>query len=484
MEQVDTNSKSRAAKNIVITGIAQAWRFVTGFLLTVVTTRLLKPSDFGILAMVATATALIGLVKDLGVSQAIIQRSTTSPSQLNSLFWVSVLASTGFALVLGGSAPLLASFYDEPRVELITIAFGLLVMLSGPQAVPTAVLARDSHFNQLAVVDIVSATITLAVGVICAILWQSYWALYASAAGGTIVSAAGIWLAARYRPGLPKFDSSTLQMLHFGWHVSGFNLVNYFSRNSDNILIGRFLGSDQLGLYDRAYRLLLFPIGQLNGPIGQVLVPLMSRIQSDAARYRSTYTEAVSLMMLTAQPGILCAVICAPELLELLFGVQWVSAAPIFQWLGIAGLHQVMSSTTGWLFLSQGRGADLFRLGTYSSVVTVASFLAGLYWGAVGVAASYTIMNYVALIPLIWIAAGRRGPVSSRDLVDLAAPHAVAIVGAGVALEIIRHALMTISTAQMLALFFVSYLAYLCVILIFEAKRELLWRGVRMISSK
>lgn len=481
---MDTNSKSRAAKNVAVTGVAQAWRFVTGFLLTVVTTRLLKPSDFGILAMVATATALIALVKDLGISQAIIQRSTTSSSQLNSLFWVSVLASVGFALVLGGSAPLLASFYDEPRVELVTIAFALLVLVSGPQAVPTAILNRDSHFYQLAIVDIVSATITFGVGVIGALLWQSYWVLYASAVGGTVASAAGIWLSAKYRPGLPHFDSSTVQMLRFGWHVSGFNLVNYFSRNSDNILIGRFLGSDQLGLYDRAYRLLLFPIGQLNGPIGQVLVPLMSRIRSDATRYRSTYTEAVSLIMITAQPGILCAVICAPQLLELLFGEQWIPAAPIFQWLGIAGLHQVMSSTTGWLFLSQGRGADLFKVGTYGAIITVASFVIGLPWGAVGVAASYTIANYIALIPLIWIAAGRRGPVSCRDLINLAVPHVLATVGAAAVLEILRQTVAALTPLQMVALFGVSYLAYVCIILLFETKRELLWRGWRMLRPK
>ncbi|WP_167771355.1 lipopolysaccharide biosynthesis protein [Bradyrhizobium niftali] len=481
---MDTNSKSRAAKNIVVTGIAQAWRFVTGFLLTVVTTRLLKPSDFGILAMVATTTALISLVKDLGISQAIIQRSTTSPSQLNSLFWVSILASAGFAVALGASAPLLASFFDEPRVELVTVAFALLVLISGPQAVPTAILNRDSHFNLLAVVDIVSATITFGIGVTWALLWQSYWALYASAAAGTIASAAGVWLSARYRPGLPHFDSSTMQMLRFGWHVSGFNLVNYLSRNADKILIGRFLGSDQLGLYDRAYRLLLFPIGQLNGPIGQVLVPLMSRIRSDATRYRSTYAEAVSLIMLTAQPGILCAVICAPQLLELLFGEQWMPAAPIFQWLGIAGLHQVMSSTTGWLFLSQGRGADLFRLGTYSAIMTVASFVIGLPWGAVGVAASYTIANYIALVPLIWIAAGRRGPVSCKDLINLAIPHVLATLGAAAVLETIRFTVAAITPLQMVALFGVSYLVYLCVILLFGTKRELLWRGLRMLRPK
>lgn len=479
--QVDNNSKSRAATNIVITGTAQVWRVVTGLLLTVVTTRLLMPSDFGVLAMVGTATALIALVKDLGISQAIIQRDTISDGQVNSLFWVSIAASLMFALLLGASAPLIADFYAEPKVEVLTIAFSAVVLISGPQAVPAALLSRHSHFDKLAIIDVVSATTSLVVGVAGALLWRSYWALYASALSATIVTGVGVWLSTKYRPGAPQFDTMTAQMLRFGSHVSGFNIVNYLSRNGDKILIGRFQGGDQLGLYDRAYRLLLFPLTQLHGPIGRVLVPFLSRIQTEPGKYRSTYTEAVSLIMIATQPGILFAIVCAPQLFELLFGNQWVPAAPIFQWLGVAALHQVMTSTIGWLFLSQGRGSDFFKLGAYTAVATIASFIIGLPWGAVGVAASYTVMNYVVLLPLAWVSAGRCGPVSCDDLVRLAIPHAAAILATAAALKTVQYNLQSIGIIRMAALVILAYFAYLCIILLFDTKRELLVRGVRLI---
>lgn len=481
LEQVDNNSKSRAARNIVITGTAQVWRVVTSLLLTVVTTRLLMPSDFGILAMVGTATALIALVKDLGISQAIIQRDTISPGQIDSLFWISIAASMAFALLLGASAPLIAGFYAEPKVEILTIAFSALVLISGPQAVPAAILSRNSHFDKLAIIDVASATIALVVGVAGALLWRSYWALYASAVSATIVTGVGVWLSTRYRPGAPGFDTNTAQMLRFGSHISGFNIVNYLSRNCDKILIGRFQGGDQLGLYDRAYRLLLFPLTQLHGPIGQVLVPLLARIQAEPGKYRSTYTEAVSLIMIATQPGILFAIVCAPELFDLLFGSQWIPAAPIFQWLGVAALHQVMTSTAGWLFLSQGRGSDFFKLGAYSAVATVASFAIGLPWGAVGVAASYTVVNYVVLLPLAWVNAGRRGPISCEDLVRLAIPHVAAIFATAAALKTVQYNLQSMGPARLAALVMLAYFIYLCVILLFDTKRELLARSVRLI---
>lgn len=454
----------------------------TGFLLTIVTTRLLTPSDFGILAMVGTATALIALIKDLGISQAIIQGETVTPNQINSLFWVSVLVSIILALLLGACAPLLAVFYGEPRVELLTIGFALLTLLGGPQAIPTAILTRESQFKKLAMIDIASTTVSFITCFVTALLWRSYWALYASAVSATIVSGIGIWLFSRYRPSAPYFDSNTSEMLRFGSHVSGFNTVNYFARNCDNILIGRFLGGDQLGLYDRAYKLLLFPIAQIHGPIGQVLIPLLSRIRAEPDRYRSTYTEAVSLIMVALHPGILVTTIFAPQLFELLFGPQWVQAAPIFQWLGIAGLHQIMTSTTGWLYLSQGRGSDFFRVGVYTSFITVASFAVGLPWGAVGVAASYAIVNYAMVVPIVWFATGRRGPVSSADLVGLASPHLIAVAASALVLGSVQYCLAPRGFSFLIALSSLAYIVYLCVLSLFKTKRQLLWRSVRLIK--
>ena len=214
-----------------------------------------------------------------------------------------------------------------------------------------------------------------------------------------------------------------------------------------------------------------------------MLVPLLARLRADPNKYRSTYTEAVSLIMIAAQPGILFAIMCAPQLFELMLGDRWIPAAPIFQWLGIAALHQVMTGTMGWLFLSQGRGGDLFKLGAYGAVISVASFAIGLPWGAVGVAASYTVANYALLVPVVWFSTGRRGPVSCQDLVKLAVPHAAATFATTVILEIVYYNLKVIGLYQMAFLGVLAYFAYILVMLFFAGKRELLARGVRLLMG-
>src|SRR5690606_27145269 len=102
------------------------------------------------------------------------------------------------------------------------------------------------------------------IGVVLAWQLRSYWALYAAAVASAVVSLAGCWMASRFVPGRPAFDRDTRAMIGFGSGISGFNVANYLSRNADKILIGRFFGGEPLGFYDRAYRLLLFPLSQIH----------------------------------------------------------------------------------------------------------------------------------------------------------------------------------------------------------------------------
>ena len=138
---MDRDSKSRVATNILITGGSQAWKLCAGFLLTIVATRNLAASDFGLLAMSATTATFVGLFKDLGVGQAIVQRPDIAKGQLDALFWLSVLASAASALVLALSAYPIALLYNEPRLEQLTLAIAGLSFIAGLPTVPAALLA-------------------------------------------------------------------------------------------------------------------------------------------------------------------------------------------------------------------------------------------------------------------------------------------------------------------------------------------------------
>ena len=231
--------------------------------------------------------------------------------------------------------------------------------------------------------------------------------------------------------------------------------------------------------YDRAYRLLLFPLQQLNNPLGRVMLPLLSRLRDEPDRYRKAYEDCISLLMTVSQPGLVFLVVNAEEVFALLFGPRWLPAASIFRWLGVVGLVQVMSTTGGWLFMSQGRGGEYFRNGVINACIMVAAFVVGLPWGALGVAIAYTFSVYALNAPISWWNVGRHGPVSTRDLVRVAAPHGLASAVAAVC-EWINATYHPFSTAPeivgLLAAAALSYLSYLVVILGFPRKRELFLR--------
>jgi PST family polysaccharide transporter len=478
------HTRGEAAKNVFLMGVAQAWRVAVGFAFAVVMARLLAPSDFGLMAMVATVTALVTMIQDLGTTQAVIQRDKIDQGQLNSLFWIATGLGCLLALLLSISAPAIARFFQEPRLEVLTIAFAAPIIAGGVQAIPAAILNRHMRFAELALIDALATAASFVVGVWLAWQFTSYWALYAAACASSLVMLVGYWVSSGFRPGKPQLDGETRAMIGFGSGISGFNLLNYLSRNADKILIGKFFGDVPLGFYDRAYRLLLFPLSQIHAPLGRVMIPLLSRSLSDPERYRRVYMECVSLILLAAQPAILFTTLYSTDVFRILLGERWLASAPIFAWLGIAGLHQIMTSTIGWLYISQGRGGGFFKLGLFGAVTTVASFVAGLPWGPVGVAAAYAISDYVVRLPVTWLSAGSAGPVTTRDLYTLAAPHALATAAAAAALLAVKPLLETPDALACALLAALSYAVYTAFLMLFPEKRAYLFKNAEFIRGR
>ena len=139
--------------------------------------------------------------------------------------------------------------------------------------------------------------------------------------------------------------------------------MNYFARNLDNLLIGRFWGPAQLGLYARAYQLLLLPIDQMITPITAVAVPALSRLKDSPERYRQAYLRLLEKVALLTMPIMVFMIVSSDWLVAIVLGPKWAGVSPIFSLLGIAGLVQPLASTTGWLFVTQGRTQDMLQVG-------------------------------------------------------------------------------------------------------------------------
>lgn len=440
----------------IVTASSQA--VVTGvkFASVIVLSRLLSPADFGIIAMSWPVVALLSLFQDFGLPQATIQRKAITVPQVNFLFWANLGISALVALSVLAIAPVAASFYQEPRVQPFIMAMGALILVQGLGAQHGALLARMMHFRALALMEMAGAVAGLAVAVGWALLDPSPWALFGGSLATVLLPVTIAWCITGWYPTRPRIPADARSLVNFGAGITGFNITNFVARNADNILIGRFLGQVQLGLYDRAYKLLLMPLRQVTNPLSRIMVPALSRMAGQPDRFRNAFMLVLRLLLLAVLPGVAAMIVVARDLVPFLLGPEWSQAAVAFTALGFAGLLQPLNNPAGWLFVSEGRGRDFMIWGVINAVTCVAAFVAGLPYGIVGVAVAYALSEYLRT-PILWWFVGRRGSVRFRDVLVGAGPILLATHAALVVVWVVQPELPANVPARALLSAILSY---------------------------
>jgi PST family polysaccharide transporter len=381
---------------------------------TAVLARLLMPADFGLVAMVSAVTGFIGAIGDLGLSNVTIQRAEISHEQVSTLFWINVGVSLLISAVVAALAPEIAWFYQEPRLTWITLVSAGGFIFGGLTSQHFALLTRQMRFGAMALVQTLPQLAGALVGVVLAMAGWGYWSLVIMGIVGGAVMALVAWIASGWRPGLPSRNSGVGSMLAFGGHLTGSNLLNYLTRNADNVLIGRFLGPGPLGIYSKAYALLIFPVQQINAPVSGVVLPALCRLQHRPDQYRQYFLRAVEGVAFIGIPIIVFAFVDARPLVLTLLGPRWLGAVIIFRLLAPAALVGTINSAPAWICTSLGRTDRQFLWAVISSPIILAGFMLGLKWGTAGVAASFSI-TFSLCFGLFMLDACRHSPVRFRD---------------------------------------------------------------------
>jgi O-antigen/teichoic acid export membrane protein len=433
------------ARGGVVTILAHGLKFLVSIIATAVLARLLTPGDYGLIGMVAVATNFVAIFKDLGLSFATVQKAEINSDQITTLFWINVLLSAGITILMVAFAPAVAWFYGEPRLTGITIVTSFGFVLGGLAVQHEALLKRQMRFFALSAIAFASMTAGYIVGIVLAWYGIRYWALVFSQLALLATNLLGVWIWCGWRPGWPRINSGIRSMLTFGGNITGYALVNYISNNSDYILIGRFWGSKALGFYNKAAQVLGLPTDQINEPLASVAIPALSRLTHSSERYLQAYLRIMQKVLLLTMPAITLMIAAADWLILIVLGPQWSETAHIFMWMGIAGLFQPLISTAGWLFVSQGRARHMLNWSIINWPISILAIIAGLPWGPVGVAASYSVTKFLILNPLLYWYVGREGPVRTRDFYRLMAPFTLASASSLFTCFILRR-LVPIST--------------------------------------
>lgn len=366
------------------------------------------------MAMALTLTVLVTQFRQLGLSQAVVQRVDLRWSQVNALFWINTGAGIGLAMLVALSGFPLAAFYGQPQLVPICAVLGIGFAISGLSVQHGALLNRAMQFRQISVRNLAAGGLSSGCAIVAAVLGLGVWSLVIQSISALVFATVLNWWAVPWRPSRPRQVREALPLLAFGAHVSIAGLFHTLSRQGDNIIIGKFLDAGTLGLYTRAYSLLMLPLRQLKTPVQAVMVPALAALQQEPQRYRRAYRTSLTAICYAGMPIVVILAVSAHEVIFVALGDQWTAAAPIFQFLAVAGFVQLVSTTTGWIYTSTGRGRAYAGWALASAVVTVAGFAVGVQWGGTGVAASYALTQTVLLVPAFYFAC-KTTPVAFGD---------------------------------------------------------------------
>jgi PST family polysaccharide transporter len=367
---------------------------------TIVLARLLSPADFGLLAMIMAVVGIADLVRDFGMTGAIVQVRSISDRTWSAILWLSLGLGTVLSIVVAALAPVLALLYDEPRLVVLTFAIAPTLLLNGLAMPLQARLQRELRFGALAAIDIGSMLSGVVLALIAALLGFGVWSLVVLAGAAQIYRLIALLVHVRPRFGPPRISRDVLPLMSTGGSIFGVQILNYAARNADNVIIGQQLGPVVLGYYSRAYALFLLPLQQLNGPLGRVALPVLSRLQDDGERYRRYISSALLVIGYLSLPTYAIAAGTAEPLVALLLGPQWGPAAVLFAILSIAGVAQALGNVQGWLYISLGRAHRQLVYYLITRPIVILGFVVGVWWdGARGVAIVYGLVTLTLLVP-------------------------------------------------------------------------------------
>lgn len=340
--------------------------------------RSLSPQDFGLMAVVSVLAVFLSFVSEMGLGPAIIQFNNLTSRQLAGLFWTTVVVGTTAGLVLSFSGPLIAKFYARAIYMQIANGIALNVALSCWAIVPLALLRRGQRFKAIAGAEISSALLSGASAAYAAMQGAGVEALVVKSTGNALFMFA-ICMACACPPLRAPSVRGMRHVLTYSSYQFLFNLVNYFTRNLDKLLIGKFMGATPLGLYDMSYRLMLLPISNLTHVVTPAIQPVYSEHGSRPDLIFASYQKLVRVLLIGGGFVGLACVVCSPEIIEVAYGPKWVSAIPIFSILSLSIALQVVLSSTGSVFQALGKTSLLFKSGVLSTVTTVIAIGIGVY---------------------------------------------------------------------------------------------------------
>ncbi|TKD65094.1 lipopolysaccharide biosynthesis protein [Flavobacterium sp. ASW18X] len=365
-------------KGLLITFISKYSNILFELLLTMILSRLLTPAEFGVVAVILVFTMFFNLLGEIGIGTAIVQNNDLDNRHVQSIFNYTVIIAFiiafSFALV---SYPI-ADFYANKDYINIGRILSIVVFFYILNVVPQGLIRKQKLFLKLEGALLVVNIITGLIAVYLAYQGHGYYALVYREFFKAILIFIINFVNSKFKP-TTNFGLNGIKLIFsYSAFQFMFNIINYFSRNLTSLLIGKYMGDTNLGFYDRAYRLMLYPAQTLTYVITPVLHPVLAAYEKQPEIIHDNYKNILELLGFIGLPLSVFLYFSAEEVILIMYGDQWIGSIPVFKILALTIWSQMTLASTGAIFQALGKTKLLFISGFISAFLTVVAVVFGL----------------------------------------------------------------------------------------------------------
>lgn len=398
-----TSIKKSLTTGIFYTTLARYSGIIVSIIIGAVLARLLTPDEFGVVALVTVFASFFNLLSEFGLGAAVIQNQSLSDEDVQSIFSFSILLGFLLSGLFFLAASLIATFYNKTELINVSRLLSLSILFYSLQIIPKALYIKALKFKQIGIISLSIQFFSGMIAITMAYKGFSYYALVIQSILVSGISLIVFYLFAPVKVALKIKICAIKKIIRFSSFQFMFNFINYFSRNADNLLIGKFFGSAPLGYYDKSYRLMMMPVANLTHVITPVLMPVLSRYQDDKKTIYNTYLKVIKILATIGFPLSVFLYFSASEIIYIIYGPQWTESIPIFKLLALTVGLQMILSSTGSIFQAINRTDIMFLGGLLTAIFMLLGISYGIFIGKTLVSIGYGLIVAFSINFFIWL---------------------------------------------------------------------------------
>ena len=408
--------KDKTIRALIWSLSGQFGQQIVVFTISIILARLLEPYQFGLIGILSIFVALAQTLLDFGFGSAIVQRQNLEQKDLSTIFFFNVSTGIILCLILFSTAPLIASFFNNPQLSILARVLSLNFVVNSFGIVHGAILVKKIDFKTQVIIRLISILISGTIAITLAFNGCGIWSLVVQTISQNIVNTVLLWIINDWRPSFVFHYKSLKEIFGFSANIAGSSIINVIFEKLDLLLIGKLYVPVDLGFYTR---LQMLPIKNTYRVLRRVMFPVLSKIQNDLEQLKSVYTKVVRAVAFVSFPLMFGLLVVADPLVRVLLTDKWLPTVKYLQLLCLGGFLYPLSAINLNILIVRGRADIFFRLEVVKKIILVIAIIIGLNWGIIGLVSAKVIASYIAFYLNIHYSGNMINYGTFRQLKDL-----------------------------------------------------------------